>query len=60
MKLDEAILIATALVEHGTEILTTPEIYALRLSIEALKRIRELRLIRLFGYDTTLAGETKE
>ena len=60
MTIDEAIRIDTVL--KGAPVLKDDEriIKALNLSVQALKRIRELRLIRLFGYDTTLAGETKE
>lgn len=58
MKLLEAIEILTALINHGTEVLTTPEIYATKLGIEALKRIKDLRYKGYAETHVKLPGET--
>ena len=60
MKLQEAIKVQTALIKHGTEILSTPELYALKLSNGAMKRVKAGR--RYFPETAwqLLPGETEE
>jgi len=60
MKIAKAIEISRTYIVTRNATLDPDVKESIRLGIEAMKRIQKLRLIRLFGYDTSLAGETKE
>lgn len=59
MKLEEASIISTALVEHGAKVLTTPEIYAVKLGIEAMNFKQAWEKGQYFPPGYLLPGETR-